>query len=223
MATETDKSVNELLAEWEAERRPTEPEQQADEQAGLESAESDQSPEEQPELTEWEKTKQRVMELGMEETISGYESELGELRSELEARDSAELSRVQHEAWDKAVDSLIQMGVNVDTEVLKNATLGEYLANEDFRDAFDNRADDPQAWRDAIEAMGERLPRQDGGLRAAVRYAATVATTSNGGEYDGVEWGKLTDSEFAEMKQKVFADSASGKLQQSERGWGKFA
>lgn len=78
--------------------------------------------------------------------------------------------------------------------------------------AFDNRSDKPAQYKELVKALQpefaewakENIATKNSGLKAAVRSARETDPDS-GDEFENVNWGSLSDSDFTKMGQRLMA------------------
>jgi hypothetical protein len=142
------------------------------------------------------------------------------LRGELSARDAVAEAQATEARERQALDDLSKRGAELSSltaEEIAALAAVHFNGDADFREAWESG--DETAWRIArdlwLEEIAERHPRDDSrrGLSAAVIMSRDVATASRGsGRFESVEWGKLSDSQFNDLKNEVFESAQRGEL-----------
>ena len=143
---------------------------------------------------------------------------------EIDDRDEKEATEADFQELDDVADQVLKVAT-IDKEIVKNTLLGLFVTDESFREAWGNKDENPVAWEIALDQVSATFPtRANRALGAAVRAARTAEGRMDASGYDHVNWGKLSDAEFAVAKQDVFNDAMSGKLKpESPSGGGHFS
>jgi hypothetical protein len=163
------------------------------------------------------------------ERLTALEGERGRLSGDLtsarmyENRHREIVDKFDYERLcDRIADETSLDRASIEARVkLKLAEDGDFLTAAESRyssDDFNGLADE------FVEELSEQHPKiARGSLRAAV-LAARFSSAASSVSEDYGNFAKMSDAEFLEVKQKVFADARSGRLKSSRgRGGGFFS
>ena len=116
------------------------------------------------------------------------------------------------EALEQSANTLLESldNPNISLKMAKSVLLSEYITSDSFRDAYENRAENPQAWESALNRV-ERSWREDlksdvdvtatadrQAVEAMIRGASSRATSSEGPDFHN-----MSNADFEKYKMSL--------------------
>jgi len=158
---------------------------------------------------------------------SDHEKELRQTKEQLqtvveylEELDEHRANEIEEKDAEFAINWAKEQGIipDLDNDYLQLRFLAKMMNDDFFAEAWGNRGEEPGRLENMLRTYGEQITaeqdelirKSDAGLAAAVHAAKSVINSSK--DNSSLDFRKMTDAQYQEAKQKIFADAKAGKL-----------